>query len=355
MKTAVQYLAFDVHQSTCTAVVRDPAGRIRIRAVVETNARAVLDFVGGLRGEVWVAFEEGTQAQWLYDLLSPHVKKVVVCDVRHARAKLASKSDQIDAEWLSEMLRLGSLRAVFHESQDMLTLKELVRNYTAFVDDSVRVMLRLKAIFRGRAILAHGRGVWNPKRREEWLQQVVNAGARFRASQLFSELETLQLLRKQAKDEALREARRHKASKLLQSFPYVGPVRSAEILAIVRSPFRFRTKHQLWPYIGLAVVTRSSSDHEVVDGEIRRKRRRPMTRGLNQNCNHTLKKVFKSIANDMARGKGAFRLVYDRLLSRGIKPDLAKLTLARKVAACMLAAWKKGVPYDPTKLTPDSA
>lgn len=355
MKTAVQYLAFDVHQSTCTAVVRNQAGKIRIRAVVETNARAILDFVGGLRGEVWVAFEEGTQAQWLYDLLTPQVKKVVVCDVRHARANLANKNDQIDAEWLSEMLRLGSLRAVFHERQDMLTLKELVRNYTAFVDDSVRVMLRLKAIFRGRAIPASGRGVWNPKRRQQWLSQIANVGTRFRASQLFGELEMLQALRKEAKDKALREARHHKAYKLLQSFPYVGPVRAAEIMAIVRTPFRFRTKHQLWPYIGLAVVTRSSSDHEVVDGEIRRKRRRPMTRGLNQNCNHTLKKVFKSIANEMARGKGPFRAFYDSLLARGIKPDLAKLTLARKISACMLAAWKKGVVYDPTKLTPHSA
>jgi len=28
-----------------------------------------------------VAFEDGTQAQWLHDLLVPHAEKVIVCNV----------------------------------------------------------------------------------------------------------------------------------------------------------------------------------------------------------------------------------------------------------------------------------
>ncbi len=33
-----------------------------------------------MAGSVHVVFEEGTQAQWLYDLLSPRVDRVIVCD-----------------------------------------------------------------------------------------------------------------------------------------------------------------------------------------------------------------------------------------------------------------------------------
>ena len=36
-------------------------------------------------------------------------------------------------------------------------------------------------------------------------------------------------------------------------------------LAVMATPFQFRTKRQLWPYIGLAVVTRSSTDQEFVE------------------------------------------------------------------------------------------
>jgi len=56
----------------------------------------------------------------------------------------------------------------------------------------------------------------------------------------------------------LREARRHHAFKILLGVPVLGPIRSAQIIASVGSPFRFRTKRQFWTYCGLAVVTRSS-------------------------------------------------------------------------------------------------
>jgi hypothetical protein len=50
--------------------------------VIETKANIILDFIHGLRGELSVTFEEGTWAAWLYDLLKPHVTKLVVCDPR---------------------------------------------------------------------------------------------------------------------------------------------------------------------------------------------------------------------------------------------------------------------------------
>ena len=39
------------------------------------------------------------------------------------------------------------------------------------------------------------------------------------------------------------------------------------------------------------------------------------------------------------------------MLERGIRPELARLTLARKLAALTLRIWKTGEPYDPTRLT----
>ena len=45
----------------------------------------VVDYFGGMRGAIHVAFEEGTQAQWLHDLLAPVVDRVIVCDRRGER------------------------------------------------------------------------------------------------------------------------------------------------------------------------------------------------------------------------------------------------------------------------------
>jgi hypothetical protein len=71
MKPTTKYVGLDVHQATTVAVVRDDSGRVIERSVVPTEAAALLEFFRGMRGAVHVAFEEGTQAQWLYDLLVP--------------------------------------------------------------------------------------------------------------------------------------------------------------------------------------------------------------------------------------------------------------------------------------------
>lgn len=42
---------------------------------------------------------------------------------------------------------------------------------------------------------------------------------------------------------------------------------------------------------------------------------------------------------------------YDRLLESGTKPNNARLTVARKLAALTLAMWKQNKEYDHARLT----
>lgn len=349
-KQAIQYLALDVHQATTVATVRKESGAIRMRATVATEANAILGLLRGLSGRVHVVFEEGTQAQWLHDLLQPHAERVVVCNVR-GRSETSNKSDRIDADWLSEQLRLGALKTVHHSSPGVRTLKDLVRCYTNLVDDSTRVMLRVKAIFRGRAIGTAGEAVYRPSQRVMWLAKLDGRGARTRAASLLAQLDVLLELRAKARATMIAEARRQPGWKILRSVPFLGPVRVAVILAIIGTPNRFRGKRQFWPYVGLAVVTRTSSDNEMVEGKLRRRRRAPLTRGLNPNHNPILKSVFKGAANAAAAKAGPLKDIYDRCVAGGVRNEMAKLTLARKLAAVVLRLWKKGELWDPTKLT----
>jgi hypothetical protein len=123
------------------------------------------------------------------------------------------------------------------------------------------------------------------------------------------------------------------------------------LLATMKTPWRFRTKRNLWAYAGLAVVTESSADHEFVAGRPVRRRRKPLTRGLNKNHNRVLKDVFKSTATASIGRPGPFQDLYQGMVARGMREDMARLTLARKFAALTLRLWKTGEPYDPTKLT----
>lgn len=122
-------------------------------------------------------------------------------------------------------------------------------------------------------------------------------------------------------------------------------MRAAQVLAAVGTPHRFRTKRQLWPYCGLAVVTRSSADYDFVQGKVQKRARPAATRGLNRDYNHQLKRVFKSAA-EAARRREPFKTYYEGLIAKGMRPELARLTLARKLAAITLAVWKRGAEFE---------
>ncbi|HEX9780983.1 MAG TPA: transposase [bacterium] len=350
MKRTTKYVALDVHQATTVASVREEGGRVIARTVLPTEAAALLEFVGSMRGAIHVAFEEGTQAQWLHELLAPRVERVVVCD-RRGEPRQGNKGDFVDADQLSEGLRRGGLRAVYHGDGGRATLKELTRTYQNLVEDSTRVMLRLKALFRARGIAAPGRGVYHPANRGRWLGTLRERGARFRAEALYSELAVLRDLRPKAKAAMVAEARRDPAWELLRTIPFFGPVRVALLLATMQTPWRFRTKRNLWAYAGLAVVTRTSAEYAWVAGQAVRRRRAPLTRGWNRNHNRVLKDVFQGAATAATGRPGPLRDWYQDLLARGMRDELARVTLTRKLAALTLRLWKKGERYDPTQLT----
>ncbi|MCA1788644.1 MAG: hypothetical protein LC667_01970 [Thioalkalivibrio sp.] len=73
MRCTTKYVGLDVHQATTHSVVRDGNGKVIAQSILPTDEAALLEFVAGMRGAIHVAFEEGTQAQWLHDLLPPRV------------------------------------------------------------------------------------------------------------------------------------------------------------------------------------------------------------------------------------------------------------------------------------------
>jgi transposase len=351
-----KYIGMDVHQATISIAVLNSSGKLVMECVIEAKAITILQFVQGLRGDLHVTLEEGTWAAWLYDLLKPHVHEVLVCDPRkNALLKVGNKSDRIDARKLAELLYMNKLHSVYHGEQGVRTLKELSRRYLAISGDLARVMTRLKAVYRSWAIACAGKQVYAPRYRTQWLDKITEAGVRRRAEFYYQQLDALRALRQQVRRELLAESGRHQASKLLCQIPSIGPIRAAQLIAILQTPHRFRTKRQLWAYGGLAIETHSSADHRYVEGQLRPSKRPVSLRGLNRNHNHDLKNIFKGAAIIAATKPGPFREFYDALVAKGIRPEMVRLTLARKIAAILLIVWKKGVGFDAQHLKPQTA
>src|SRR6476661_321958 len=351
-----KYIGMDVHQASISIAVRDASGKLVMESLIETKAATILEFLQGLKGTLWVTFEEGTSAAWLYDLLKPHVVKVIVCDPRkNALLKTGNKNDRVDARKLSHLLHAGLLTPVYHGESGVRTLRELARSYLTLTKDLTRVMNRLKALYRSWAIPCVGEKVYSPRHRSAWLEQLSEAGVRRRAEQLYQQLDILLLIRRDARRELLRESRKHPAHELLRQIPQLGPVRVALLIALVQTPHRFRTKRQLWAYCGLALQTYDSGEYRFVGGQLKRSKKAVTIRGLNKNYNHDLKKIFKGAATRAAATAGPFQNFYEARIANGMKPPMARLTLARKIAAITLLVWKKGVRFDGEQLKQQAA
>src|SRR4029077_21246635 len=197
--------------------------------------------------------------------------------------------------------------------------------------------------------------VYAPGHRAEWLAKRTRTRGARPARFFFQQLDTLRSLRQQMRRELLSESQKHPAWKLLCQIPTMGPIRAAVLIGIVQTPHRFRTNRQLWTYGGLAIETHSSADYRYVEGRLQRANKQMSIRGLNTNHNHDLKNLFNGAAIIAAHKPGPFREFYAALLAKGIRPEMARLTLARKIAAITLHIWKKGVGFDAQYLKPQAA
>ena len=351
-----KYIGMDVHKEAISIAVMNREGKLQMESIIETKASTVLQFIQGLHGELHVTFEEGTWAAWLFDLLKPHVTKLVVCDPRkNALLKEGNKSDKIDARKLADLLRGGYLHSVYHGENGLRSLKELARSYLTLSKDLTRVMNRIKALYRSWGIPCGGQQVYAPRHRAEWLKKIGEAGVRRRAEFLYQQLDPLRALRQDVRRELLAESRKHGATKLLRQIPCIGPIRAALLIALIQTPHRFRSKRQLWTYSGLAIDTRESAQYRYVDGQLQRSKKPQQLRGLNQNHNHDMKDIFKSTATMASGQEGPFHDFYQDLLMKGMEPAMARLTLARKIAVITLVVWKRGVHFDAKKLKSQAA
>lgn len=343
-----KYVGMDVHLATTSCVVLDADGKLLMSTVVQTKVEFIKSFLQSLNGSVYLTFEEGALANWMFEISKPLVERVIVCNPRSSSDK-GVKNDKLDARKLANLLRLGAIKGVYHHQRRSITeLKQLVCLYHQLTTDRIRIINRFKSVFKERAL----RITIKNEDLADNLKLLPSKAHQIRADILFKELEAVSSLRDQARKKMIKKARHHKEYKLLQTLPGISEIRAAQLLAWVVTPHRFRTKRQFWSYCGLSVITRSSSDYQIDHGSPVKSRKNEVTRGLKKQYHHGLKNLFKAAALDGTKNK-QIKKVYEKLVQTGLRESIARVQLARKLAASCLAVWKSGREFDIQRLVSD--
>lgn len=345
-------IGLDAHGQSCTLCVMGPTGRRLATYVVETQGEALIDQLRRIAGERHLCMEEGTLSEWLYELLEPHVRRLVVIQPTERHG---SKSDSKDGWDLCERLRLEALgTTVFKAPKTFTNLRQAARGYQVVVRDLVRAKNRLRSLYRSRGVSVSS-DIYDPEKRQPSQQQLPPAYRQL-GELLSRQVDALTPLREQAESWLLTEADQIPVCKRLQTVPGIGPIRAALLVAVVINPQRFRTSRQFWSYSGLAIVTRSSSDW-AREGQRWLRKPTTQTRGLSRHRQPLLKAIFKGAATTVIQKLPGQQLSldYKRMTETGTRPNLAKLTIARRIAAITLAMWKHQEDYDPAKHARPSA
>lgn len=341
-----RYIGLDAHSESCTATVMGPSGRRLGHERLTTDSATLKKFVRTVPRPRYLRIEEGNLSEWLYEELEPLVDELVVVQPSKHQGH---KSDLADAWKLADEQRRGELREpVYKNPGSFRELREAVRTYDVLRRDSTRCKSRLNALCRARGLQGAGPALYTPESRHEVLVALPEH-YRERAGLWCEQLDGVTDCVRQAERWLQEAAGRVPVVKRLATAPGIGLVRASYIVAIVVSPHRFRTSRQFWSYCGLAIVTRSSSDWERDRHGDWRRKKMPQTRGLNRNRHPLLKNVFKGAAmHIVAMPDHPLGQAYQRLL-KTTKPNLARLTIARRLAAAVLAMWKNKEDYDPNK------
>lgn len=351
-----RYIGIDVHSGSCTVVVMGPSGKRLREHVVDTQASVLIDLLKGIAGDKHVCMEEGELAEWLVEVLEPHVKSLAVVQIKEQQGQ---KSDAKDAWALAELIRVkaSNVVTVYKPVAKYRALREAVKTYDLAVREATRAKNRFRGLLRSRGITKLDSSIYE---REEAERMVLRLTEAFqpRGHWLATQLETTSQALEVATKSLLDEAKKSPEVQRLKTAPGLGDVRAAHIVALAVTPHRFRTRSNFWSYCGLGIVTRATGEWKRgADNTWQHQHRKVQTRGLNANGQPLLKSVFKGAATTVINQMRSHVLHgdYERLLANGTAPHLARLTIARKIASAVLAMWKKKEAYDQTKHTRQNA
>lgn len=272
--------------------------------------------------------------------MRPYVDEVIVCDPRRNRLITddGDKTDHLDPGKLIELYRLGALRPVHHpHRQSMMDLRAWVWAYHDQVELVTAAKNKIKAAFRMAGIQYDGVNVYSLEGRAIMLKKLSRASVRGRITVLYGNLDDLRARRDELDNRLKRIAIRHPVAKRFLAIPGYGPIRAMTFLTVVDTPFRFGTPQKLWRYGGLGLRRQQSGDPD-------RGQKRPPA-----GYNRRLKAIARgAMERALSKGDGnPFELLYKRLLEKGVKESLARLTVARKCLSVPWGMWKGGTEYDP--------
>lgn len=216
--------------------------------------------------DVTVGCEASSNAFWVWDTLSPLVRKCCVGHTSKIRwiAEARIKTDKIDAGILAELIRADLFPCISIPPKRIRELRELVRGLVRMRRQSTRFRNQVHAVL-GRHGVAYKRSETEGKKLGELVRSATLASPARVAAETFlavgaTVLEQAKVLQAEIRKELKEEAGIQEQIKLLESIPGVGFFSAALMVLELWDPTRFRDGKHLASYIGFVPGTHQTGE-----------------------------------------------------------------------------------------------
>lgn len=264
-KNTCRFVGIDLHKDTMTICVYElPSGETRYRKIACKCREQIVDFFRNLPRPHVVAIEAVGFYRWLWELLEPVVESLLLADATAARALAGRrlKTDREDAFNVAELLAHSRLPVAYAPPGEVQELRDWTRRRNRLSRDHARVLHGVKSLMN----LNNRPG---PKRLDAngLIRYLRGQGTKLpvrHVTQLWGCVDQLTLIERQI-DAAEREIQRvldrprfRAIAEILATFPGVGMVTVATVLAEVGDFTRFTHRKAIGRYAGLNPTVHAS-------------------------------------------------------------------------------------------------
>lgn len=251
-------VGIDLHKDTLTVCVYcGCCGEIEFRKFYCRCRTQIAEFFAALPRPHVVAIEAVGFYRWLWDLLEPIVEKLVLADATAARALAGRrlKTDREDAQNVAELLAAGRLPLAYAPPMEVQILKDQTRHRNQLSRLHARVLHQVKSLMnannrpgparlQSEGLIRYLKGFEGklPERHVAILWKCVDQLTLIERQMAQAEIELRHLLT----NERFRDT-----AALLQTFPGVGMIVAATVLAEVGDFHRFTYRKAIACYAGL--------------------------------------------------------------------------------------------------------
>ncbi|RZV49015.1 MAG: IS110 family transposase [Deltaproteobacteria bacterium] len=331
----MHYIGLDVHKQSIVFCIKTGDGEVVDQGTLEATRSALEEWAATLP-QPWQGAMEATQfSGWIHDTLSPYADDLAVAHPADLEAitKAKKKSDTIDADKVSDLLRIDMLPRVWMPPRQWRELRRLLRYRNRLIEQAVWHKNRIAT-----ALMELGEPYVKSKLHTKsyfypFLDKLETGEEdAFLLCASRDRLEESERLARTIEKKLLRHPLLERRVALLQTIPGVGVMTALTWAIEIGDLNRFHTLDQMVSYCGLCAR---------LDESAGKAKRGPLSKRRNRH----LQRVLIEAAKLAPRFNEELAALHAKECERGHR-NRATVQVARALVARLRAVDARGTPYE---------